>query len=83
MIKIDAHIATSQATESSKWPTDAEEKIKHVENIPRMQLFTGISRDTQSKSYMLSSTSVPGNFEWCIVGYSSTWMILWNMNALH
>ena len=44
-------------------PTDAEEKIKRVKNILTMQLLTGISRDTQSKSYMLSLTNVPGNPE--------------------
>ena len=30
--------------------------IGHINNIPTMQLFTGISRHTQSKSYMLSLT---------------------------
>ena len=30
--------------------------IGHVRNIPTMQFFTGISRNTQSKSYMLSLT---------------------------
>ena len=30
--------------------------IGHVNNIPTMQSFTGISRNTQSKSYMLSLT---------------------------
>mgnify|MGYP001801283614 CR=1 FL=1 len=28
--------------------------IGHVKNVPTMQLFTGISRNTQSKSNMLS-----------------------------
>ena len=30
--------------------------IGHVNNIPTMQFFTGISRNTQSKSYMLALT---------------------------
>ena len=34
-----------------------------------MQFFSGISRNTQSKSYMLSLLSVP---KYCIVGYSLT-----------
>ena len=29
---------------------------RHVNNIPTMQFFTGISRNTLSKSYMLSLT---------------------------
>ena len=34
--------------------------IGHVINIPTMQFFTGISRHTQSKSYMLSLTKCLG-----------------------
>ena len=28
--------------------------IEHINSVPKMQFFTGISRNTQSKSYMLS-----------------------------
>ena len=34
--------------------------IGHVNSIPTMQFFTGISRNTQSKSYMLSLTKCLG-----------------------
>ena len=36
--------------------------IGHVNNIPTMQLITGISRNTQSKSYMLSLTECDWEF---------------------
>ena len=43
-------------------------RIGHVNNIPTMQLFTGIPRNTQSKSYMLSLTECvwefPNNALW-------------------
>ena len=35
---------------------DDKDIIGHVINIPSMQLLTGISRNTQSNSYMLSLT---------------------------
>ena len=38
------------------WFQSCELTIGHVNNIPTMQFFTGISRNTQSKSYMLPST---------------------------
>ena len=42
-----------------------------------MQFFTGISGNTQSKSYMLSLTWVClGILKWCIVGYSLTCPII-------
>ena len=37
-------------------------RIGHVNNIPTMQLFTGIPRNTQSKSYMLSLTECVWEF---------------------
>ena len=36
---------------------------RDVNNIPRMQYFTGISRNTQSKSYMLSLTECVWKFQ--------------------
>ena len=36
--------------------------IRHVNNIPTMQLFTGISRNNQSKSYMLPLTECVWEF---------------------
>ena len=36
--------------------THAYSKIGHVYDIPTMQFFTGISRNTQSNSYMSSLT---------------------------
>ena len=33
-----------------------QREIGHVYNIPTMQFFTGITRNTQWKSYMLSLT---------------------------
>ena len=36
--------------------------IGHVNNIPTMQFFDGISRNTQSKSYMLSLTECVREF---------------------
>ena len=36
--------------------------IGHVNNIPTMHFFTGISRNTQSKSYMLSLTECVWKF---------------------
>ena len=39
-------------------------KIGHVDNIPSTQFFfTGISRNTQSKSYMLSLTECVQDFQ--------------------
>ena len=37
--------------------------IGHVNNIPTMHFFTGISRNTQSKSYMLSLTECVWDFQ--------------------
>ena len=37
--------------------------IRHVNNIPTMQYFTGISRNTQSKSYMLPLTECDWDFQ--------------------
>ena len=37
--------------------------IGHVSNIPTMQFFTGISRNTQSKSSMLSVTECVWDFQ--------------------
>ena len=37
--------------------------IGHVNNIFTMQFFTGISRNTQSKPYMLSLTGCVGDFQ--------------------
>ena len=38
-------------------------QIRHVDNIPTMQFFSGISRNTQSKSYMLSLTECVRDFQ--------------------
>ena len=47
--------------------------IGHVNNIPTMQFFIGISRNSQSKSYILSLTECVWDFQKrCIVGYSPT-----------
>ena len=35
----------------------------HVNNIPKMQFFSGISRNTQSKSYMLPLTECVWDFQ--------------------
>ena len=37
--------------------------IGHVNNIPTIQFFIGISRNTQSKSYMLSLTECVWDFQ--------------------
>ena len=37
--------------------------IGHVNNIPIMQFFTGITRNTQPKSYMLSLTECVWDFQ--------------------
>ena len=37
--------------------------IGHVNYIPAMQFFAGISRNTQSKSYMLSLTQCVWDFQ--------------------
>ena len=37
--------------------------IGHGNNIPEMQFFTGISRNSQSKSYKLSLTECALNFK--------------------
>ena len=37
--------------------------IRHAKNIPTMQLFIGISRNTKSKSYMLSLTECIRDFQ--------------------
>ena len=45
--------------------------IGRVNNIPTMQFFTGISRNTQSKSYMLSLTECVWDFQrklYCGIG---------------
>ena len=42
--------------------------IGHVKNIPTMQFFIGISRITQSKSYMLSLTVCVWNFKIMLCG---------------
>ena len=36
--------------------------IAHVNNVPTMQFFTGISRNTETKSYMLSFTECVWEF---------------------
>ena len=41
---------------------DDKDIIGHVINIPSMQLLTGISRNTQSNSYMLSLTECVWEF---------------------
>ena len=38
-------------------------RIGHVNNLPTMPLFTGISRNSQSKSYMLSLTECVRDFQ--------------------
>ena len=43
--------------------TSREQTIGHVNNIPTMQLFTGIPKNTQSKSYMLSLTECVWDFQ--------------------
>ena len=51
--------------------------IGHVSNIPKMQIFTGISRNTQLKPYMLSLTECVWEFlKQCIVGYLLTSLIV-------
>ena len=42
--------------------------IWHVNNIPTMQIFTGISIYTQSKTYLLSSTECVREFR-----YNALW----------
>ena len=44
-------------------PSEVFKTIAHVNNIPTMQSFTGISRNTQSKSYMLSLTECVWDFQ--------------------
>ena len=44
-------------------PSGVCSTIGHVNNIPKMQSFTGISRNTQSKSYMLSLTECIWDFQ--------------------
>ena len=42
-------------SEADKWPEKVlQSSIWNVNNIPTMQFLTGIFRNTQSKSYMLS-----------------------------
>ena len=41
----------------------AYSKIGHVNDIPTMQFFTGISRNTQSNSYMSSLTECVWEFQ--------------------
>ena len=43
-------------------PSGVCRTIAHVNNIPTMQFFTGISRNTQSKSDMLSLTECVWEF---------------------
>ena len=44
-------------------PQEINLQIGHVNNIPTMQFFTGISRNTQSKSYRLSLTECVWEFQ--------------------
>ena len=44
-------------------PNVITQVIWHVNNIPTMQLITGISRNTQSKSYTLSLTERLWDFQ--------------------
>ena len=50
------------------WLETCQVSVEHVNNIPTMQVFTEISRNTQSKSYMLSLTECiwefPNNALW-------------------
>ena len=46
--------------------------IWHIYKIPTMQFFAGMSRNTQSKLYMLSLTECVWVVKKCIVGYSLT-----------
>ena len=54
---------------------------KECNNIPTMQFFTGISRNTQSKSYMLSLTECVWEFQnvnmpyWCELCFVSTGLV--------
>ena len=49
----------------------------HVNNIPTIQYFTGISRNTQSKLYMLSLTECVWDFQNNVL-----WVILFDSNRL-
>ena len=44
-------------------PSGVCRTIAHVNNIPTMQFFTGIFRNTQSKLYMLSLTECVWDFQ--------------------
>ena len=50
--------------------------LGHVDHIPTMQFFIGISRNTQSKSYAIVDWVCLGFTESCIMGYSLTWPII-------
>ena len=47
-------------------PGHTSNTIGHVNNIPTTQFFTGISRNTQSNSYMLSLTECVWKLQWKI-----------------
>ena len=51
--------------------------VGHVDNIPTMQFFAGISRNTQSKSYAIIDGVCPEISNRRIVGYSLTCRIMY------
>ena len=54
--------------------------LEHINNIPVTQCFTGISRNTQSKSYILSLTECVWNFQ--IMHQGILINILWSAYSL-
>ena len=61
-----------------------EECWSNINNVPTMQLFTGISRNTQAKLYMLSlSECVQGIQKQCIVEYLSTYPIAYKIKKIN
>ena len=55
------------------------ERIGHVNNIPTMQFFTGVSKNTQSKSYIyiiidLVSREFRNNALWILIDMPKSWL---------
>ena len=62
---------------SSHRATSINQNLRHVNNIPTMQYFTGISRNTQSKSYMLSLSECVWDFH-----NNALWDTLFDSNLM-
>ena len=62
--------------------TRPDEIIGHVNSIPTMQLFTGISLNTQSKSYMISLTQCVWEFQNNAL-WDTHWHALWAYYFIH